>query len=159
MSQLGVPRWALSLADLMLLLLGFFVILYSSKADVEDVAVATRRAFDGSGDEADDGIALETPAAPLFEDGEARLTGEGRARFARIGRDAASKGHAVEIESMGTAGEAARFDNWELAAARAAAAAHAVEAGGLAADRIEIVMPPGKGEEEKGEQHLRVVSR
>ena len=141
MTQVSVPRWAMSLADLCLLLLGFFVILYTGKADVQDIARATREAF---GSEEDDPFVIEAEAAQFFEDGEARLTRDGRARFLAVGRRAAALGRKVQIESVGKSGDVSRFDGWELSAARAAAVARMVELGGVPSDRIDITMPPDR---------------
>jgi len=142
MRQAAVPRWAMSLADLGLLLLGFFIILYTGRTDVKDVARAARGAF--GEEETGDVLTLEVPAESLFERGEARLTAAGEVRFLEVGRRAAALGHKVRIESVGKAEEAARFDGWELAAARTAAVARAVEAGGVPSERIEITMPPDR---------------
>lgn len=142
MSQVSVPRWAMSLADLCLLLLGFFVILYTGKADVHDIALATRGAF-GSEDD-DDAFVVQAEAAQYFEEGEARLTRDGRSRFLAIGRRAAALGRKVQIESVGKSAEAGRFDGWELSAARAASVARMVELGGVSSDRIDITMPPDR---------------
>ncbi|QPQ55340.1 OmpA family protein [Allosphingosinicella flava] len=130
----------MSLADLCLLLLGFFVILYTGKADIHEVARATRGAF-GS-EETDDVLVVEAPADLFFEEGEARLTRDGRSRFAAIGRRAAILGRRVQIESVGKSADAVRFDGWELSAARAAAVARVVKEGGVPAEHIEISMPP-----------------
>ncbi|WP_158702975.1 flagellar motor protein [Allosphingosinicella vermicomposti] len=155
MSQVNVPRWAMSLADLGLLLLGFFIILYTGKADVEDVARATRGAF-GSEEEGGETFVVDAPADAFFEEGEARLTRDGRTRFVGIGRRAMALGRKVQIESVGRAEDAARFDGFELSAARAAAVARAVEEGGLAPERIEIAMPVGRDVEG---QQLKVRAR
>ena len=134
-----VSRWAVSFADLALLLLGFFILLYASRADVRDVAESAREALDSEAVRGD--RFFEWPGASLFESGEARLTDSARARLVEIGRNAKREGKSVRIESFGSDPYARRFDGWELAAARAAAAARAVREGGLAEEDVEIVMP------------------
>jgi hypothetical protein len=58
-----------------------------------------------------------------------------------LGRRASARGYRVQIESSAGAKGAARFDRWELAAARAAAVARAIREGGMVEDRIEIMIP------------------
>ena len=147
MSTIRSHNWAVSFADLTLLLLGFFVILYArakqpmpTQARMEDVVRPE-----------DVALKPETPfelrATSLFEPGEARLTPEAHAKFAAIGRKAASQGRTVRIDSRGRDSASPRFEGWELAAARAAATARAVEEGGLAESRIQIAVPaPQPGE-------------
>lgn len=136
-----VSRWAVSFADLAMLLLGFFVMLYAGKADVRQVASSARAALD-SEETAPAGRVFEWPGKALFASGEARLTGSARARLVVIGREAARRGENVRVESLGTDPAAHRFDGWELAAARAAAAARALREGGLEEEAVEIAMPP-----------------
>ena len=139
-----VPRWAVSLADLALLLLGFFILLHASTIDKSRVADSIHAAF---GDEAPRAsLRFEASAARLFEPGEARLTARAREQLQAIGADAAKSSQRVAIESSGKDEATSRFDAWELAAARVAAAARAVEEGGLAEPRIDIVMPSAASE-------------
>lgn len=138
----ALPRWAVSFADLALLLLAFFVMLQAGNA--RQVAAGARAAF-SSGPVA--GPLLDAPAAALFEAGEARLLPGARERLHGIGRTAGAAGRALVIQSHGVDRGARRFDAWELSAARAAALARALEEGGLREDRIEIAFareaPPG----------------
>ena len=127
------PLWLTSFADLALLLLAFFVMLQSTAG--RDVANATRASLAGRAPE-------RRAAAQLFEPGEARLLAIARAEFTALGREAAGDNARVRIESRGFDAAGRRFDGWELAAARTAAVARAVEAGGFPAARIEIVMAP-----------------
>ena len=84
----AVPRWAISLADIMMLLLGFFILLQAGKAT--DVAAGARAAFSM---EPQPRALLTTEAAALFEPGEARLRPTARARLASPGSiSAISKG-------------------------------------------------------------------
>lgn len=128
------PRWAISMADLTLLLLGFAIMIHVAPSGALRTAVqssqfAALTLFDEAAD-------------PLFEDGEARLTASARERLAEVGRTAARRREVLQVQSIGTGrGGAARFDRWELSAARAAAVARALGAGGLAQDRIDLAIP------------------
>jgi hypothetical protein len=160
MIQSGAPRWVTSLADLCLLLLGFFMLLYAGKSDMREVARSTRGAF-GQKDGVEgsrDLVLLDAPAAGLFEPDEARLTEAARGRLFAIGVRAAAEGRRIEIESRGRAKHTPRFDAWELAAARAAATARAIEKGGVPGGRISIVMPP-EGRATQPEQGLTITTR
>jgi flagellar motor protein MotB len=133
MTPVRAPRWALSFADLCLLLLAFFVLLQSRNGDRAQMAASMRAAF---GDAAP-ATAQHYPASSLFEPGEAVLKPEQRARFVALGRHAA----AIRITGDGMDPANHRLDAWELAAARVAAVARAVQAGGVPESRIEILMP------------------
>ncbi len=124
-----VPRWAVSFADLCLLLLGFFVLLQAHQARPDQLAASLRSAF---GERATRQPAIRYRAASMFEPGEAVLTRAAAARLARIGAEARAGGKAVRIVSEGMDAGTSRFDRWELAAARAAAVARGIRAGGLA---------------------------
>ena len=148
------PRWATSFADLCLLLLAFFVMLHVAEGRGRAVLAGTRAALGGAaGGRA---LLLDAAADPLFESGEARLKAPARARLGALGRGAARGKGRIEVESAGRPQDAARFDGWELAAARAAALARAMEEGGLAAGRIDLVMPRGEPAMPHGGQHIRV---
>jgi flagellar motor protein MotB len=138
MTPVRAPRWALSFADLCLLLLAFFVLLQAQNGDRAKVAASMRSAF---GDRPSRADAHHYEARMLFERGEAVLKPEAQARFMAIGRN----GGKVRITSEGMDRATRRFDAWELAAARVAAVARAVQAGGLPEGRIEVVMPQMSG--------------
>lgn len=120
----GNQRWAISLADLLMLLLGFFVLLDASKtaraAQMDSVSAAV------SGTAAK---GMRADAATLFADGEAMLTPVGLARIRAIKGDALVR-VAVQQRSQG------RYDGWDLAAARAAAIARAL------AGKAEVELSP-----------------
>lgn len=137
MSTAGYPRWAISLADLTLLLLGFSVLLYASTNGAGHQAGKMNPAVQSASS-----ILFRGAAAPLFAGGEARLTPRARARLKIVGNRAAGRKTRVQILSSGSAPGSARFDRWELAAARTAAVARALNEGGLAEDRIDLVIPP-----------------
>jgi hypothetical protein len=136
----GSFRWAISLADLVLLLLGFSMMLH--------VVAARQRAPVGHAAAAialpTANVVLDERAASLFEDGEARLTPHARARLSEVGRAALARRH-IEVQSSGLAPGGARFDRWELTAARAAAVARALSDAGIAQDRIDLSIPPTPG--------------
>lgn len=148
------PRWALSLADLALLLLGFFILLHASAVEKTRVADSIRGAFGAAAPDAS--ASLAAPAAQLFEPGEARLTTAAHARLRALGAKAAKADKRVAIESAGKDPATHRFDGWELAAARVAAAARAVEAGGLPEQSIAISMPSSRSEQRPGGHRLSV---
>ncbi len=147
----SVPRWTVSFADLALLLLSFFILLHAGSA--REVAAAARAAF--SSQTAAEPL-MEESAALLFEPGEARLRSDAKARLVGIGRAAVGGGRTLVVDSRGRDPAARRFDGWELAAARAAALARALNEGGIAEDRVRIVLPGGRGDEGVKEQRLIV---
>lgn len=128
-------RWALSFADLCLVLLGFLLLLQAHKGDPAALGAGLRAAFGAAPPRQ-----IEEAASPLFEPGEAVLIEPARQRFVAMGRDAAAGGALVHVDSIGTDADARRFDAWELAAARTAAIARAIQQGGLAAGRIDLAV-------------------
>ena len=153
MSTVRVPRWALSFADLCLLLLGFFVILHAQRADSRRVAQGMRAAFG-------DSVAGKTPteyrATTLFAPGEAILNPAGVRWLAGLGRQAATAKGGVLIVSDGMDAGGSRLDGWELAAARVAAVGRAVRAGGLAERDVTISIPAMGGSGHDAAQTLRI---
>lgn len=141
------PRWALSLADIMMLLLGFFVLLQAAKSS--DVTAGARAAFSA---EPQPRALLVSDAAALFEPGEARLRPAARQRIAGIGAAAAGAKRGLVVESHGRDPGARRFDAWELSAARAAALARALSEAGLTEDRVQVVMPGTVAKEARGQR-------
>jgi hypothetical protein len=122
------PRWAVSFADLCLLLLGFMIIL-QARPDGTALASGLRGAL-GKGSRA------EQPAAALFDGGEAILNAKGQ-RFVQDFAASASTTH-IRLTSHGTDMQSARFDGWELSAARLASVARALRAAHIPADRIAL---------------------
>lgn len=135
----GAPGWAISFADLMMLLLGFFIILHVQSSQQKQVVNGIKQAFGGKAVIAAENHDLAP--ARLFEQGEALLRPEARAELAAIGRHAHMTGARVRIESIGANKATRRFDGWELAAARAAAIARAVQSGGLSEKAIILSIP------------------
>ena len=144
MNRLPLPRWAVSFADLVLLLLGCFVLLHAMEA---------QRPKAGAAPVASRAQAAAAPvrafnASEVFQSGEALLTLE--AREALRAEGARLAGHPVQIISSGTGEEGGRLDRFELAAARAAAIGRVLREGGLAEGDIAIAMGdsggPGTGQ-------------
>lgn len=127
-------RWATSFADLALLLLGFFVLLQASGSRSSQIisgvgAQFGARPFAGS---------RSFAASSLFVPHEAMLTPAGQARIAAVAAGFARSDGIVEIASFGQDGATARFDAWDLAAARLGVVARALRTSGIAEDRLRI---------------------
>lgn len=153
MNGTNPQRWVLSFADLIMLLLAFFVLVQAQTSDRLKMAAGIRGAFGGNVDEA---AIIGFPSAGLFEPGEAILKDDARIRFVRIGRDARAHAARVVISAQGRDDGSARLDSWELAAARTAAVGRAIRAGGVTDDMIEIAIPPMRGGESPGGQRISV---
>lgn len=133
----GRQRWALSFADLCLLLLGFFVLL-QAKPDANHLSSGLRAAFGARAD-----AALEQQANAWFEPGEAVLTPQAHKIIGDFAHSAG--GTALIVSSRGTEPNAARFDGWELAAARTAAVARELSKAGIAQDKVAVAIDPATG--------------
>lgn len=133
----GRQRWALSFADLCLLLLGFFVLL-QAKPDANHLSAGLRAAFGARAD-----AAIEQNANAWFEPGEAVMTPQAHKILDDFGHSVG--GAKLIVSSRGTDPKAARFDGWELAAARTAAVARALGNSGIAQDRIAVAIDPATG--------------
>ncbi|NIJ08986.1 hypothetical protein FHS31_002616 [Sphingomonas vulcanisoli] len=129
-------RWALSFADLCLLLLGFMIILVA-RPDGAALAGGLRSAM------GDKGTRAEQPAAAWFDSGEAVLNTNGQ-RFVRDFARGAGGAH-IRLTSHGTDDQSARFDGWELAAARLAAVARALQAANVPAANIALSIDGASG--------------
>lgn len=139
-------RWAVSFADLCLLLLGFFILL-QARPDAHQLAGGFRASF------APTRPLVEAPAATLFQPGEAMLSREGL-RF--VGDFRARAGdRRILIASAGTDRRSARFDGWELAAARAAVLARTLHDRGVPESKITLQMDRSNG----GRQLLSLEAR
>ena len=130
------PRWALSFADLCLLLLGFFVML-QARPDAARLAAGMRGAFGAS-----PRAAIERRADTLFQPGEAILRPAARAAIRAFASEARA---GATVSSHGTEAGSARFDGWELAAARTAAIARELVSAGVAPGTIMIAIDPATG--------------
>lgn len=127
-------RWALSFADLSLLLLGFFVLLQANQAN-RDKAIAGLSSYFGAMQEPHQ---LDLAAEQLFAPGEALLSEGGQTRLLRAIKPLTQGDAAIRIQSIGLASGQQRFDAWDLSAARLGAVARALVSAGIAADRVQI---------------------
>lgn len=125
-------RWALSFADLLLLLLGFFVMLQAGGQRRDAMLAQVRQQFGGRAL----AKATEMRADELFLPGEALLTEEGRKRLKAVADRYALSRERLEVSSRGTDGARQRFDGWDLSAARLGAVARALRAAGIGGDRL-----------------------
>ncbi|RVT43348.1 flagellar motor protein MotB [Sphingobium algorifonticola] len=132
--QMRSARWAISFADLALLLLGFFVLLQASGHSSTQVL---------------NGVGAQFGAKPmaqgenwradaLFVPGEAMLTPAGIAKIEAVARHYVAQGASVELASAGQDSGTARFDSWDLAAARLGAVARSLKNAGLREDALVI---------------------
>jgi flagellar motor protein MotB len=125
-------RWAVSFADLLLLLLGFFVLLQASGSRRDALLAQVSAQFGGRAMARGDTLR----AADLFVHDEALLTPGGRARVAAAARRIGAG--RVELRSTGLGAAQGRFDSWDLAAARLGAVARELRAQGVSQDRLRI---------------------
>lgn len=142
-------RWAVSFADLLLLLLAFFVLLQASGSRRDAMLAQVSQQFGGRAMR----LGAELRAADLFVPGEAMLSAQGQARLSAITRRFARETGGVELRSHGSDRARQRFDDWDLAAARLGAVARALRAGGIAQDRLLIRgLDQGDGEAGTGQR-------
>jgi flagellar motor protein MotB len=127
-------RWALSFADLCLLLLGFFVLLQANQA-TRDEALAGLGSYFGA---IEAPLQADLPAATLFEPGEALLSEAGRNALLLAAKPLASPSDIIQIQSIGIDRGTHRFDAWDLAAARLGAVARTLVAAGIPQQRLRI---------------------
>jgi len=140
----SAPPWTTSFIDLCLLLLGFFVMLHAHTGQQAQVVNGIKQALGGNnGTSAGESHDIDPSA--LFEPNEALLKPAARRQIMALGRHAAAMHARVTIESIGADRAVRRFDGWELAAARTAAIARAVQAGGLSDQAITISIPEMSG--------------
>jgi hypothetical protein len=136
-------RWALSFADLCLLLLGFFVLLQANQGQ-RDAALTGLGSYFGA---IEAPVQTDLPANTLFEPGEALLSDTGRNALLHAARPFAKSKEIIQIQSIGIDIGARRFDAWDLAAARLGAVARTLVAAGVPQARIRIA---GLAEEADG---------
>ena len=135
MTALRRNRWAVSFADLCLLLLGFFVLLHASRQGAGAAVSHLSEYFRGQPSE---GQTVSLAASALFEPSEAMLTPKGTVQLQGIGKEAIENKKIVVVTSVGEDRAGRRFDRWELGAARLAAVARALHQAGLEEGRIVI---------------------
>lgn len=139
MKATGAPPWALSFADLLILLLAFFVMLHAQSGHQAQIMGGIKQALGGK--IASQAESHNIDPRSIFQPDEAVLKPQARASLQALGRHAAAIGGQVRIESIGIDRSTSRFDGWELAAARTAAIARAVQAGGLTERQITVSIP------------------
>lgn len=149
-------RWAISFADLCLLLLGFFVLLQANEAQ-RDTALAGLGTYFGA---IDAPLQADLPARGLFEPGEALLSEAGQAALLTGAKPFLASKQIIQIQSIGIDKGEQRFDAWDLAAARLGSIARALVAAGIPANRLRIA---GLAEEADGKapgkQIIRIVEK
>lgn len=131
------PAWAVSFADLGLLLLGCFVMLHAMEANRPEASASPA-------------ATLPPPrpsdrlrAAELFEYGEARLRPGAADRLRGVARRLPAG--QVDIVSRGAGEGGSRLDRFELAAARAAAVSRALRDAGIAEDQLTLRLQDAAG--------------
>lgn len=127
-------RWAVSFADLLLLLLGFFVLLQASGGKRDAMLANVAQQFGGRTVRQ----AQELRADKLFVSGEALLTPAGRQRIRQMAQGLKGRKEDTELDSFGFEPSSGRFDQWDLAAARLGAVARALKEDGVPQERLKI---------------------
>lgn len=143
-------RWAISFADLALLLLGFFVLLQASGHKSRAVIAGVGAQFGAKPMRAE----AELKAADIFVPGEAMLTPSGAVRVTALGRRFALEG-TVELASVGQDSGTQRFDSWDLAAARLGAVARTLKDTGILQDKL-LIRGLDQGADRGREQIIRI---
>jgi flagellar motor protein MotB len=126
-------RWAISFADLCLLLLGFFVLLQANAGRQREIVGQIAQQFGAPADQSEVLV-----AARLFEPGEAMLSAQGAKRLALVAKAHARTHDRIEIHSIGQDSVTTRYDSWDLAAARLGAVARTLTENGIARQRLTI---------------------
>lgn len=127
-------RWAISFADLLLLLLAFFVLLQASGSRRDAMLAQVAHQFGGRAMRP----GVELRAVDLFLPGEALLSAQGEARLTAVARQFDDEAGGVEIVSHGSDPARRRFDDWDLAAARLGAVARALRTDEMMRDKLLI---------------------
>lgn len=135
-------RWAISFADLALILLAAFAMLYAMQPAGPSGATSLPASS----------RSVELMARDLFEPGEARFSAAGRARVLILGRTLSGS---IELESAGHEGGSHRLDAYELAAARAMALARLLRDG---SGEVSVSVRMSGGSEAGQRLHLRTPS-
>ncbi len=155
MNRVARARWALSFADLSLLMLGFFVLLQASQGTRDEALAGLNVYFAGIRAPQQ----TDLPAEQLFAPGEALLSEPGRAKLRAAARAFAQDSSVIRIQSLGLAQGEHRFDAWDLSAARLGAVARALVAAGIAPDRIRIAGLAETDDETVRGQTIRIAAQ
>ena len=142
-------RWAVSFADLLLLLLAFFVLLQASGSRRDAMLSQVSQQFGGRAMRQ----GVELRAADLFVPGDALFSQAGRAQLAAVARRFADEPGRLEVRSDGSDRGRQRFDDWDLAAARLGAVARALRMNGIAQDRL-LIRGLDQGDDKAGQGQL-----
>jgi len=134
MTRTNRTRWALSFADLCLLLLGFFVLLQADQATHNRALSSISQHFGAIAAPRQVGLSAQA----LFEPGEALLSDTGRLTLLRAAQPFVTASTIIQIQSIGLDDGQYRFDAWDLAAARLGAVARALVTAGIAPQRLRI---------------------
>jgi flagellar motor protein MotB len=145
-------RWALSFADLCLLLLGFFVLLQADETQ-RNAALTGIGTYFGA---IEAPVQVDLRAETLFEPGEALLSEAGQTALLKAARPLANAKGIIQIQSIGLNRGLHRFDAWDLAAARLGAVARTLVAAGVPQARLRIA---GLAEEADGKAPGRQIIR
>jgi len=97
-------RWALSFADLTLLLLGFFVLLQASNGRQQEIVGGLAQQFGAPANQSERLVARD-----LFQRGEALLTPAGEKRIRTAAQRFVTTDKRIEIRSIGLDRAASRF--------------------------------------------------
>jgi hypothetical protein len=141
-------RWSLAFADLSLLMLGFMV-LQALNTDVPSVSTPVQEKNTNQREK------FEWNAGDIFEEGEAMISEQGRARIIMLAEKLVGRNHSLAISIVGKGPASARLDSWEMSAARMASVGRALRAEGVESRQIKF----GKieGETEVETQKLLIV--
>lgn len=126
-------RWAISFADLALLLLGFFVLLHANAGRQQEIVGQIAQQF-GAPTAGSDVLRADV----LFAQGEAMIAPRGSIEIAKIAARMKKSREIVEIHSVGQSGATLRFDAWDLSAARLGSVARVLTQAGIDPRRIVI---------------------
>ncbi|MBB6123806.1 flagellar motor protein MotB [Sphingobium subterraneum] len=126
-------RWAISFADLALLLLGFFVLLHANAGRQQEIVGQIAREF-GAPTAGSDVLRADA----LFAPGEAMIGPQGNGEIVKVAQKMRGSSDIVEIHSVGQGGTTLRFDSWDLSAARLGSVARALTHAGIEPRRIVI---------------------
>jgi len=149
-------RWALSFADLCLLLLAFFALLQADRA-TRDQALAGIGSYFGMHEAPHQ---VDLAARDLFEPGEALLSAHGRAALLAAAEPFARSAGIIRIQSVGIDAGERRFDAWDLAAARLGAVARTLVAAGVPSKRLRIAgLAEHVEDSPPGEQTIRITEQ